>query len=129
MGLRLWCLNLLSTYFRYIVAISFISEGNGVPNENRRPFQLPYDHGPTEFELKLVVIGTDCIDSCKIIGCVSLMCLSSFSAGADYDTHTELDKEDKRQHKEGVYSLSLIPAFSPNLTTCLMRFILLYINR
>ena len=35
--LKLWCLAPLSTILNYMVAVSFIGEGNGVPGENHRP--------------------------------------------------------------------------------------------
>ena len=37
LGLCLWCLTPLSTIFSYILVVSFIGGGNGVPGENHRP--------------------------------------------------------------------------------------------
>jgi hypothetical protein len=66
----------LQQYFSYIVAVSLLVEEIGVPGENHRPVAnhwqtlshkcciehtLPW----TGFELKTVVIGTDCTGSCK----------------------------------------------------------------
>ena len=60
-------------YFCYIVAVSFICEGNQGPWENHRSVTDKLDHimlyrvqDGAGFEFPtLVMIGTDCISSCK----------------------------------------------------------------
>ena len=70
-----WCLTPLSTIFGYIVAVSFIGGGNRMTAEKTTDlsqvtdklyhimlYTLPW----SRFEFPtLVVIGTDCIGSCK----------------------------------------------------------------
>ena len=73
-----WCLTPFQQYFRYIVAVSFIGGGNRKTRENHRSTCRNISHWQTlshnvvytlpwsRFELTTsVVIGTDCIGSCK----------------------------------------------------------------
>jgi hypothetical protein len=63
-GLGLWCLMPLSKYFSYIVAVIFI--GGAHRRTKRKPPNCRKYLAWTGFEITtLVVIGTDCIDSCK----------------------------------------------------------------
>jgi hypothetical protein len=62
----------LKQYFSYIVAFSFIGGGTGVPGENHRPAASHWQtllHNVVHLALieirTSVVIGTDCIGSCK----------------------------------------------------------------
>jgi hypothetical protein len=71
--LLLWCLTPLSQYFSYIVAVSFIGGGNRSirrkPPTHRKSltklYNIMYTSPRAGFELTSVVIGADCIDSCK----------------------------------------------------------------
>jgi hypothetical protein len=72
-ALLLWCLTPLSQYFSYIVAVSFIGGGNRSirrkPPTHRKSltklYNIMYTSPRAGFELTSVVIGADCIDSCK----------------------------------------------------------------
>jgi len=65
----LLCLMPIQQYFSYIVTISFIGGGNRVPRVTDKLYHImlyPVHLSRARFELTtLVLIGTDCIDSCK----------------------------------------------------------------